>query len=126
MVLERFWGSESELNIQKFYWLPQYCRPDVVTGCRSTAVNVLSRIPTFCRYLVINACRIAGTYMPLQEPHQQNFMAIFTTLIVVIWFSTGTLGIFAHTSLCFYYGCGNMRHTKYSNNSHTSDFHTVL
>ena len=25
----------------------------------------------------------------------ENFMAIFTTLSVVIWFSTGTLGIFA-------------------------------
>ena len=27
--------------------------------------------------------------------HWENFMAIFTTLSVVIWFSTGTLGIFA-------------------------------
>ena len=27
--------------------------------------------------------------------HGENFMAIFTTLSVVIWFSTGTLGIFA-------------------------------
>ena len=27
--------------------------------------------------------------------HRGNFMAIFTTLSVVIWFSTGTLGIFA-------------------------------
>ena len=27
--------------------------------------------------------------------HGKNFMAIFTTLSVVIWFSTGTLGIFA-------------------------------
>ena len=27
--------------------------------------------------------------------HGENFMAIFTTLNVVIWFSTGTLGIFA-------------------------------
>ena len=27
--------------------------------------------------------------------HGDNFMAIFTTLSVVIWFSTGTLGIFA-------------------------------
>ena len=26
--------------------------------------------------------------------HEENFMAIFTTLSVVIWFSTGTLGIF--------------------------------
>ena len=27
--------------------------------------------------------------------HGENFMAIFTTLSVVIWFSTGTLGISA-------------------------------
>ena len=27
--------------------------------------------------------------------HGENFMAIFTTLSVVIWFFTGTLGIFA-------------------------------
>ena len=27
--------------------------------------------------------------------HEENVMAIFTTLSVVIWFSTGTLGIFA-------------------------------
>ena len=27
--------------------------------------------------------------------HGENFMAIFTTLSVVIWFSTGTLEIFA-------------------------------
>ena len=31
----------------------------------------------------------------LSYPHGENFMAIFTTLIVVIWFSKGTLGIFA-------------------------------
>ena len=28
-------------------------------------------------------------------PHGENFMANFTTLRVIIWFSTGTLGIFA-------------------------------
>ena len=27
--------------------------------------------------------------------HEENFMTIFTTLSVVIWFSTGTSGIFA-------------------------------
>ena len=53
--------------------------------------------------------------------HGENFMAIFTTLSVVIWFSTGTLGVFRHTCLC-----GNIRHTEYDNNSHTIDFHTVL
>ena len=37
-----------------------------------------------CRY--IQYCSIL---------HGENFMAIFTTLSVVIWFSTGTLGIFA-------------------------------
>ena len=31
----------------------------------------------------------------LGHSHGENFMAIFTTLSVVIWFSTGTLGIFA-------------------------------
>ena len=50
--------------------------------------------------------------------HGENFMAVFTTLSVVIWFSTGTLGIYA--TLVF------IRHTEYGNNSHTIDFHTVL
>ena len=31
----------------------------------------------------------------IRFPHGENFMAIFTTLIVLIWFSTGTLVIFA-------------------------------
>ena len=31
--------------------------------------------------------------------HGENFMAIFTTLSVVIWFYTGTLGIFPHLSV---------------------------
>ena len=48
-------------------------------------------------------------------------MAIFTTLSVVIWFSTGTLGIFATLIYVF-----TIRHTEYGNNSHTIDFHTVL
>ena len=52
-------------------------------------------------------------------------MAIFTTLSVVIWFSTGILGIFA-TLICFYCACGNVRYTEYGNNSHTIDFHTVM
>ena len=30
-----------------------------------------------------------------KDNHGESFMAIFTTLSVVIWFSTGTLGIFA-------------------------------
>ena len=33
--------------------------------------------------------------LPNSCPHGENFMAIFTTLSVVIWFSTGTLGILA-------------------------------
>ena len=53
-------------------------------------------------------------------------MAIFTTLSVVIWFSTGTLGIFATLVYVFYYACGIKLHTEYGNNSHTIDFHTVL
>ena len=52
-------------------------------------------------------------------------MAIFT-LSVVIWFSTGTLEIFATLVYVFYYACGNIRNTEYGNNSHTIDFHTVL
>ena len=48
--------------------------------------------------------------------HGKNFMVIFTTLSVVIWFSTGT-GDFCHTCLCFYYACGNMWYTEYGNNS---------
>ena len=57
--------------------------------------------------------------------HGENFMAIFTTLSMVIWFSTDT-GDFFHTCLYFYYACGNIRHTEYRNNYHTIDFHTVL
>ena len=52
-------------------------------------------------------------------------MAIFTTLSVVIWFSTGTLGIFATLVHVF-----TMRMVIYDilsmDNSHTIDFHTVL
>ena len=50
-------------------------------------------------------------------------MAIFTTLSVVIWFSTSTLGIFATLIYVF---TMRVRHTEYGNNSHTIDFHTVL
>ena len=57
--------------------------------------------------------------------HGENFMAIFTTLSVVIWFF-GHSGDLCHTCLCFYYACGNIGHTEYGNNSHTIDFHTVL
>ena len=38
----------------------------------------------------------------------------------------GHSGDFCHTCACFYYECGNIRHTEYGNNSHTIDFHTVL
>ena len=31
----------------------------------------------------------------MEDLHGENFMAILTTLSVVIWFPTGTLGIFA-------------------------------
>ena len=34
-------------------------------------------------------------FEPCFDPHGENFMEIFTTLSTVIWFSTGTLGIFA-------------------------------
>ena len=36
---------------------------------------------------------LASTSLP--TVHGENFMVTFTTLSVVIWFSTGTLGIFA-------------------------------
>ena len=50
-------------------------------------------------------------------------MAVFITLSVVIWFSTGTLGIFA--TLIYAVSMRILiRHTEYGNNSHT-DFHTV-
>ena len=52
-------------------------------------------------------------------------MAIFTTLSVVIWFSTGTLGIFATLFYRKHY-VFTIRHTEYGNKSHTIDFHTVL
>ena len=54
-------------------------------------------------------------------------MAIFTTLSVVIWFSTSTLGIFA--TLVYVFTMRIViydRDTEYGNNSHTIDFHTVL
>ena len=50
-------------------------------------------------------------------------MAIFTTLSVVIWFSTGTLEIFATLVYVF---AMLIRHTEYGNNFHTIDNHTVL
>ena len=55
-------------------------------------------------------------------------MAILTTFSVVIWFSTGTLGIFAELVYVFTMPVVMpvVRHTEYGNNSHTIDFHTVL
>ena len=38
-------------------------------------------------------------FEPCFDPHGENFMEIFTTLSMVIWFSTGTLGIFANLSM---------------------------
>ena len=38
-------------------------------------------------------------YVNKVNVHGENFMAIFTTLSVVIWFYTGTLGIFPHLSV---------------------------
>ena len=64
-------------------------------------------------------------FTTLRFIHEDNFMAIFTTLSVVIWFSTGTLGIFA-TLVYVFTMCLRIRHTDYGNNSHTIDFHTVL
>ena len=45
-------------------------------------------------------------------------MAILTTLSVVIWFSTGTLGIFATLVYVFTMRVFTIRHTEYDNNSH--------
>ena len=53
-------------------------------------------------------------------------MTFFTTLIVVICFSTGTLAIFATLVYVFTMHVFTIRHTEYGNNSHTIDFHTVL
>ena len=50
------------------------CRTSAGDGAREIGENIM--------YLIIIV-------------HEENFMAIFTTLSVVIWFSTGTLGIFA-------------------------------
>ena len=58
--------------------------------------------------------------------HGENSMAIFTTLSVVIWFSTAILRIFATLVYVFTMRLVNIRHTQYGNNSHTIDFHTVL
>ena len=58
--------------------------------------------------------------------HGENFMTIFTTLSVVIWFSTGTLGIFATLVYVF-----TIRVVIYDILSMAiiptlSDFHTVM
>ena len=52
-------------------------------------------------------------------------MAIFTTFSVVIWFSTGTLGIFATLVYRFTMRDG-ICDIEYGKNYHTIDFHTVL
>ena len=57
--------------------------------------------------------------------HGENFMAIFTTFSVVIWFSTGTLGIFATLVYRFTMRDG-ICDIEYGKNYHTIDFHTVL
>ena len=59
--------------------------------------------------------------------HGENFMAIFTTLSMVIWFPTGTLEIFATLVYVFTMRMViYVRHTEYGNNSQTIDFHTVF
>ena len=45
---------------------------------------------------------------------------------IEMYYFYGHSGGFRHTCLCFYYACGNIRHTEYRNNSHTIVFHTVL
>ena len=59
--------------------------------------------------------------------HGENFMAIFTILSAVIWFSTALWwGFLPHTCLCYYYAYGSMLYTDNRNNSHTMSFYTVL
>ena len=55
------------------------------------------KIETIVLYFVIKKnLKIRFQNEPEHETtHGENFMAIFTTLSVVIWFSAGTLGIFA-------------------------------
>ena len=63
------------------------------TGITASRVYI---IKTYCIgfpfAMLLRVCNfVASRY----TAHGENFMAIFTTLSVVIWFFTGTLGIFA-------------------------------
>ena len=49
----------------------------------------------YCDYVRTEHNDVCNIFQILPKLHGENFMAIFTTLSVVIWFSTGTLGIFA-------------------------------
>ena len=91
---------------------------------RETVLRVWVRHLGACQYS--NTLYMLSIYIFCDVIHGENFMAIFTTLSVIIWFSTVTLGIFATLVYFFYYACGNIRHTEYGNNSHTIDFHTVM
>ena len=68
----------------------------------------LSRVVKFYGIIGKKMTRNSITYVDIGNPsrnptntrdwwkvHGENFIALFTTLSVVIWFSTGTLGIFA-------------------------------
>ena len=64
------------------------CYSNGITRFKRDA-SVYSRSPVSLRLLRPNISSL------FTVSHGENFVAIFTTLSVVIWFSTGTLGIFA-------------------------------
>ena len=85
MYLVRLYNSRYNILAKSSWPHQKYVRqwrvinPRYQTIARATSESSLTGNHTFDNSIV----------------HEENFMAIFTTLSVVIWFSTGTLGIFA-------------------------------
>ena len=67
---------------------------------------------------------VLGSWVGTRREFYGNFYHTYCSNLVFY----GHSGDFRQTCLCFYYACGNIRHTAYGNNPHTvlTDFHTVL
>ena len=94
------------LAVSVVFW-PRY-EPSIIVIIRIIQSKFQTFTPARCKkkikqiqkliFIVSAQCFItnfiSGTILWKAKMHGENFMAIFTTLSVVIWFSTGTLGIF--------------------------------
>ena len=93
----RYFESHSDLVYATFASLmEQVCAHKVNSSNPSitTSTIIFSQV-RYCLKLELFLRRICTIFIITAITHGENFMSIFTTLSVVIWFPTGTLGIFA-------------------------------